>query len=234
MICKLFNFHFGIKVIKEDIGSPDELFDEFHDEPIGAASLAQVHKARLKDGREVAVKVQHPRVKQHSFVDMKTMSVLVHIVAKVFPEFSFLWLAEETKKNLPLELDFINEGRNAERLARTFASFTWLKIPAIEWKYSSPRILTMEYVEGGEVTDRKYMNQHKISCREISHRLGLLYSRMIFIEGNVHCDPHPGNILVKRMADGSPQIVLLDHGLYTVNKISVNLFISHLIPTLSN
>lgn len=192
------------------------MFKEFEREPIGAASLAQVHKATLKDGRVVAVKVQHPRVKQHSYVDMATMDVLVHLVAKIFPEFSFLWLAEETKKNLPLELDFINEGRNAERLKRTFAKFSWLRIPAIYWELSSPRILMMEYVNGGEVTDRTFMNKNKISCREVSHRLGLLYSEMIFIQGNVHCDPHPGNIFIQKKSDGSPEIILLDHGLYTV------------------
>jgi aarF domain-containing kinase len=144
------------------------------------------------------------------------MDFLVHLIDKIFPEFSFLWLAEETKKNLPLELDFINEGKNAERLKRTFAKFSWLKIPAIYWELSSPRILMMEFVNGGEVTDRKYMNSNKISCREVSHRLGLLYSEMIFIEGNVHCDPHPGNILIQKRSDGSPEIILLDHGLYTV------------------
>ncbi|CAG2113844.1 unnamed protein product [Medioppia subpectinata] len=204
------------RVIKEDTGSTTEqLFNEFQSEPIGAASLAQVHKARLKDGRLVAVKVQHPHVKRHSYIDMKTMDVLVQLVGTIFPEFSFLWLAEETKRNLPLELDFINEGRNAERLARTFANFLWLKIPSIEWSLSSERLLVMEYVDGCQVTDKKYMINNQISCREVSHRLGLMYSQMIFIEGNVHCDPHPGNILVSKCSDGSPQIILLDHGLYT-------------------
>ncbi|CAG2169391.1 unnamed protein product, partial [Oppiella nova] len=204
------------RVIAEETGKKtEELFSDFVEEPIGAASLAQVHKARLKDGRVVAVKVQHPFVKRHSYVDMKTMDVLVNLVDKIFPEFSFLWLAEETKRNLPLELDFINEGRNAERLARTFANYSWLKIPSIEWSLTSDRLLVMEYVNGCEVTDKKYMTEHGISCREVSHRLGLMYSQMIFLEGNVHCDPHPGNILVNKCPDNSPQIILLDHGLYT-------------------
>ncbi|XP_054153228.1 aarF domain-containing protein kinase 1-like [Oppia nitens] len=204
------------RVIHADTGqTTDELFAEFDEEPIGTASLAQVHKARLHDGRLVAVKVQHPRVKQHSYIDMTTMDILVKLVDKIFPEFSFQWLAEETRRNLPLELDFINEGRNAERIARTFAQCSWLKVPAIDWTISSKRLLTMEYLDGCEVTNKKYMIDNGIDCRQVSHRLGLMYSQMIFIEGYVHCDPHPGNILVNKLKDGSPQIVLLDHGLYT-------------------
>ena len=206
------------QVIKEDLGSDaDQLFDDFNEKPIGAASLAQVHKAKLKDGKVVAVKVQHPNVKKHAFVDMTTMECLVRIVDKIFPEFSFNFLVEETKRNLPLELDFVNEGKNAERLARTFFKFPWLKIPEIFWDLSSTRVLTMEFVEGGEVTDKNYMIKNGISCREVSQRLTTLYSEMIFINGNVHSDPHPGNILVGKSKHGA-EIVLLDHGLYAVRK----------------
>ncbi|KAH8029153.1 hypothetical protein HPB51_023693 [Rhipicephalus microplus] len=101
--------------------------------------------------------------------------LLVNIVAKIFPEFSLMWLAEETKRNLPLELDFINEAHNTERVRRMFSHFPWL---------------------------------------EVSSRLGQLYSEMIFVQGYVHCDPHPGNLLVRQGSQG-PTLVLLDHGLYT-------------------
>lgn len=84
---------------------------------MGVASLAQVHRATLKTtGQQVAVKVQHPYVKGNSVVDMKTMEVLTNVMAWVFPDFKFQWLAEETKKNLPMELDFLNEGKNAEKV----------------------------------------------------------------------------------------------------------------------
>ncbi|KAI1295506.1 AarF domain-containing protein kinase 1 [Halotydeus destructor] len=205
------------QIIASDLGSePEEMFAHFDIVPLGAASLAQVHKAVLKEtGETVAVKVQHPLVKKHSFVDMATMDILIRGVSKIFPEFSFLWLADETKKNLPLELDFMNEGRNAERVQKMFSSLSWLKIPSIRWKYCSPRILTMEFVEGGEVTNKAYVEKNKLDPREISNRLSTLYSEMIFIQGFVHCDPHPGNILVRQSPQG-PEIVLLDHGLYTV------------------
>ena len=84
-------------MIREDLGSdPNELFRDFVEEPLGTASLAQVHKAKLQDGREVAVKVQHRFVKNHSFVDIYTMDFLVHTVKFFFPQFEFMWLAEVT------------------------------------------------------------------------------------------------------------------------------------------
>lgn len=100
---------------------PDQIFQSLDPEPLGSASLAQVHKAVLPDGRPVAVKVQHPYVRGNTMVDLKTMEVLVRIVAWVFPEFKFQWLVDETKKNIPQELDFRVEGRNAEKLQRLFS-----------------------------------------------------------------------------------------------------------------
>ncbi|XP_014282128.1 aarF domain-containing kinase 1 isoform X1 [Halyomorpha halys] len=202
-------------VIKEDLHKdPSELFIEFDTEPIGTASLAQVHRAKLKDGRVVAVKVQHPFVRGNSIVDMKTMEVLINIMAWVFPEFKFKWLVEESKKNIPRELDFTEEAKNTIKVKKMFQHFSWLKIPDILSELSTKRVLTMEYVDGGQVNDVNYMKENKINPFDVSDKLGLLYSEMIFRNGFVHSDPHPGNILVKKEEDGKTYIVLLDHGLY--------------------
>ncbi|KAK3786290.1 hypothetical protein RRG08_060215, partial [Elysia crispata] len=151
-------------VIHEDLGQTVEnMFVEFDPEPLGAASLAQVHKAKMSDGRVVAVKIQHPKVKAHSFVDIRTMEFLVHALGLIFPEFDYIWLAEETKKNLPVELDFLNEGKNCERVGRLLKKFKFLKVPKIYWEFSSERVLTMEYCEGGKVDDVKYMKENNIS-----------------------------------------------------------------------
>ncbi|XP_002741371.1 aarF domain-containing protein kinase 1-like [Saccoglossus kowalevskii] len=205
------------KVIKEDLGKDvGELFTSFSEKPIGAASLAQVHKATLHDGTTVAVKVQHADVQKHSYVDMKTMEFLLHIAARLFPEFRIVWLAEETKRNLPRELDFILEGQNCERVARMFAQFKFLKVPKVYWSLTTNRVLTMEFCEGGKVDDKEYMKQHDIDVDKISKDLGKLYSEMIFVHGYVHCDPHPGNIFIHKTLQGQQEIVLLDHGLYQV------------------
>nr|XP_021143176.1 uncharacterized aarF domain-containing protein kinase 1 isoform X4 [Columba livia] len=202
--------------IKEQI-KIKELFMSFEDTPLGAASLAQVHKAVLQDGRTVAVKIQHPKVQAQSSKDILLMEVLLLVVKQIFPDFEFMWLVEEAKKNLPLELDFLNEGRNAEKVAHMLKNFDFLKVPRIYWELSTRRVLLMEFMEGGQVNDKAYMEKNGINVNEISRNLGKLYSEMIFVNGFVHCDPHPGNVLVKKCpASGKAHIILLDHGLYQV------------------
>ncbi|XP_018310807.1 LOW QUALITY PROTEIN: uncharacterized aarF domain-containing protein kinase 1 [Mycetomoellerius zeteki] len=188
------SFNDVLTVIKEDFKrSPYEIFQSIDPEPLGTASLAQVHRAVLKNGDVVAVKVQHRAVKSNSYIDIKTMSTLVSITSLIFPDFKFDWLVKETKRNIPQELNFT--------------------LPKIYWDLSSSRVLTMEFLEGGQVNDLEYMRIHQLNPYEITSKLGRLYSHMIFIEGFVHSDPHPGNILV-RNRDSQAEIVLLDHGLY--------------------
>nr|CAD7458716.1 unnamed protein product [Timema tahoe] len=195
------------RVLREDLKQdPMDIFMDFDPEPLGTASLAQVHKATLKV----------PYVRGNSLVDMKTMEVLVKLVAWAFPDFQFQWLAEETKRNVPIELDFSQEGHNAEKVGSMFRDYTWLKVPRIYWELSTKRVLTMEYLEGGQVNDLNYIRDNKIDPYEVSDKLSQLYSQMIFIHGFVHSDPHPGNILVRKSPKEGVEIVLLDHGLYAV------------------
>lgn len=203
-----------LTVIKEDFKQdPYEIFQSIDSEPLGTASLAQVHRAVLKNGDQVAVKVQHRAVKSNSYVDIRTMSALVKITSFVFPDFKFEWLVHETKRNIPQELDFAHEGKNAEKVHQLFNDYQWLRVPRIYWDATSSRVLTMEFLEGGHVNDLEYMRDHQLNPYEVSSKLGRLYSHMIFIEGFVHSDPHPGNILV-RNRNSQAEIVLLDHGLY--------------------
>merc|ERR1719167_1819882 len=192
-----------------------QFFSEFDPDPLGSASLAQAHKARLPSGGEVAVKVQHKFVKRHSLVDIWTCDFLVRMVKVAFPQFEFMWLAEEMKKNLPLELAFTQEARNAEKVARIFKDCAWLKVPRIHWPFTTDRVLVMEYCPGGHVNDVDWLHSHGIDTHDVSRKIGELYSKMIFGDGYVHCDPHPGNVLVQKSTSGRTQIVLLDHGLYT-------------------
>ncbi|XP_058847748.1 aarF domain-containing protein kinase 1-like isoform X3 [Acipenser ruthenus] len=143
-----------------------QLFVSFEESPQGAASLAQVHKAVLHDGRTVAVKVQHPKVQTQSSKDILVIEFLLKTVTWLFPDFGFMWLIEEAKKNMPLELDFLNEGRNAERVANMLKHFEFLKVPKIHWDLSTKRILTMEFVEGGQVNDLEYMKENCIDVNE--------------------------------------------------------------------
>lgn len=106
---------------------PEDIFQSFDAEPLGTASLAQVHRATLKNGQEVAVKVQHPYVKGNSRVDMTTMEILFNIMSQAFPDFKMQWLVDLTKKNLPLELDFLYEGQNAEKVTNIMSRMLHIK-----------------------------------------------------------------------------------------------------------
>ncbi|VDD87253.1 unnamed protein product [Enterobius vermicularis] len=193
----------------------EDVFSEFNTQPIGAASLAQVYKAKLKNTNEiVAVKIQHPRVKPHSMVDMASMEVLVRIVAKLFPDFHLFWLVEEVKHHLPLELDFLNEATNADTIREMYSNLSFLKIPKIYYRYTSDRVLTMEFCEGAQINDVDYFIKNNINRYDACRKLGVLYSEMIFVKGVVHCDPHPGNVLIHKEPDGNFKIILLDHGQY--------------------
>ncbi|XP_039207535.1 aarF domain-containing protein kinase 1 isoform X3 [Crotalus tigris] len=216
-ITSLRNFPRGTEEYDYVKSQINELFASFEDVPLGAASLAQVHKAVLQDGRTVAVKVQHPKVQAQSSKDILLMEILVLVVKQIFPDFEFMWLVDEAKKNLPLELDFLNEGKNAEKVAYMLRCFDFLKVPKIYWELSTRRVLFMEFMEGGQVNDKDYMDRNCINVSEISRNLGKIYSEMIFVNGFVHCDPHPGNVLVRKCpTTGKSHIILLDHGLYQV------------------
>jgi len=203
-------------VVQEELGQkPSELFASFDPVPLGTASLAQVHKAELHSGDVVAVKVQHKYVKKHSLVDIWTCDLLVRMIKAAFPQFSFMWLAEEMKINLPLELSFTQEAKNSEKVSRIFKHYSWLMVPKIFWKFTTDRVLVMEFCSGAHINDVATLKKEQIDVFDVSRKIGKMYSKMIFDDGYVHCDPHPGNVLVRKNSSGEAEIVLLDHGLYT-------------------
>ena len=99
----------------------------------------------------------------------------------IFPAFNLVWLAEETRKNLPVELDFVNEGKNAEKVAGYLKKFTFVKIPKIYWQYTSDRVLTMEYCEGGRIDDVNEMKKNKIDVNMVINETKLIISFLTFI-----------------------------------------------------
>lgn len=98
-----------------------------------------------------------------------------------------------------------------------FKNYKWLKVPKIFWDISTKRVLVMEYLTGGQVNDLDYIQKNKIDTCDVANKIGQLYSNMIFINGFVHSDPHPGNILVRKSTNGDTELILLDHGLYAVS-----------------
>ncbi|EGD72100.1 atypical/ABC1/ABC1-B protein kinase [Salpingoeca rosetta] len=202
-------------VIEADLGKPaEELFQHFDTTPIASASLAQVHRAVTHDGQKVAVKVQHMGLREESRGDVATVRLLVDIVRFFFPDYDYTWLIEEVQRNLPLEMDFEHEGANADACRHMFEHRADVDVPEIRWDLSSKRVLTMEFAEGCSLSDVDGLRDSGLNLTTVSRIVTELFSEQIFIHGLVHCDPHPGNLLVRRDARGAPVVVLLDHGLY--------------------
>uniref|UniRef100_A0A8R1HMP0 Protein kinase domain-containing protein n=1 Tax=Caenorhabditis japonica TaxID=281687 RepID=A0A8R1HMP0_CAEJA len=228
-----------IYVVESELKSKvGDLFSEFSEKPVGAASLAQVHKAKLKEtGETVAVKVQHKRVYKNSKSDVTTMEFLVKCADAIFPEFRLMWLVDEIKKNLPNELDFFHEAKNADEAARRFKHLKFLRIPKIRYDLTTKRVLTMEFCEGAHVDDVEYLRKHKIDPHDVCVKIGKTISEMIFLQGYLHSDPHPGNVLINSKGSGKYEIVLLDHGLYLnisdhIRKLYSDLWLAIIKPDL--
>ncbi|XP_039777262.1 aarF domain-containing protein kinase 1-like isoform X2 [Panicum virgatum] len=214
-------------VIEQNFGRRlHEIFLEFDEHPIAAASIAQVHRGRLHDNQDVAVKescvllfkkvtifrkdqklignryhfkqVQYPGLEQRMKIDIMTMSFLSKSVSWIFPDYKFERLLAEFEKSMSMELDFTLEAKNSERTANCFRKKSVIKVPYVFWQLTTREVLTMEFCYG-----------HKVAKALIE-----LFGEMVFVHGFVHGDPHPGNILVSPQGHGKFSLVLLDHGIY--------------------
>jgi predicted unusual protein kinase regulating ubiquinone biosynthesis (AarF/ABC1/UbiB family) len=196
-------------VVEGELGRPlNAVFSSFEEEPVASASLAQVHRAVLRDGRVAAVKVQYPGIDRLVDGDLRNIRVLVTILGRLDRALDLSFIAEEMERMIPLELDFINEGHNAEAIAANFAGVEDVVVPRIYWEHTTRRVLTMEYVDGVKITDIEAMQSQGIDTAEVAKVLIVAFSEMLLSHGLFHADPHPGNLLV---APG-PMLVLIDFG----------------------
>ncbi|KAJ8041208.1 putative aarF domain-containing protein kinase 5 [Holothuria leucospilota] len=217
------------RLFLEDFGStPDDLFAEFDTSPVAAASLAQVHKAKTHEGEDVAVKVQYINLRDQYHGDLWTVHFMLRIARIVHPKaFNFRNVLKEMEEPLARELDFENEGRNAERCARDLKHLNYIYIPKVLWDKTSKRILTMEYIDGCKITEKEKITEQGINLADVNKHLIEVFGEQIFQTGFVHADPHPGNIFVRKGSNGKAELVLLDHGLYEEIPPSVRVPLCH-------
>jgi predicted unusual protein kinase regulating ubiquinone biosynthesis (AarF/ABC1/UbiB family) len=201
------------KIIQKDQGKPlSKLFRNFDPVPIAAASLGQVHKAKLHSGEEVVVKIQRPGLKQLFTIDLAILKKIAYYFQN-HPRWGkgrdWLGIYEECCRILWLETDYLNEGQNADTFRRNFRGENWVKVPRVYWRYTSPRVLTLEYLPGIKISHYEGLEAAGLD-RKLLAKLGAkAYLCQLLNDGFFHADPHPGNIAVD--TDGS--LIFYDFGM---------------------
>jgi predicted unusual protein kinase regulating ubiquinone biosynthesis (AarF/ABC1/UbiB family) len=198
------------KAITRELGQrPHDVFAQIEHEPVAAASIAQVHRARLHDGRTVAVKVQYPDIENLVATDLAVLEQIVKAIARLAPTIQLQPIVDYLKETLPLELDFEHEAESMTRLRAALAHRDDVLVPAVMPDLSTEHLLVMDYIHGIKITDREALEQASISPHEVARLLNDLYADQMLHLGILHADPHPGNLLVQP----GPRLVLVDHGL---------------------
>ncbi len=202
-----------LAIIQSELGAPvDELFAAFDREPLATASLAQVHRAVLHDGTEVAVKVQRPGVRQHIEVDLEVMHEMARFVTKhtsFGARYGLMQMVRELEHSLSQELDFRQEAENTRLISRQISEFQRLTTPTVYGDYTSRRVLTLSFVQGRHLADVSRAELERLNVKSIATDLLAAYLKQIVIDGVFHCDPHPGNIFL--CEDG--RLALMDFGM---------------------
>jgi len=203
--------------VERELGlAVEDVFASIESTPIASASLGQVHLARLLDGDgeavDVAVKIQYPGLERIVRVDLWTLKQVLRVVSWFLPTANFERVHADLSSMVHRELDYIHEGQNCERLAANLADEDHLAFPAIHWKQTTRRVLTMERMFGHKITDVDAMRDDGIDPEAVVERLVTAYYRQLLIDRFFHADPHPGNFLVSRGPDGEPVIAFVDFG----------------------
>ena len=199
--------------MREALGAdPESSFQSVDATPLAAASIAQVHRARLRDGREVVVKVRRPGIRRLIEADLRLLQYAAGKVEVKFPDarrFHPLGIVRQFRASLMRELDLAAECRHAERIAANFARDRRLVVPAVHWPYTSERMNVQDFVDGIPVADLAALEAAGVDRRKVARTGAQLVLKMLLEDGFFHADPHPGNVFV--LADG--RIAVIDFGM---------------------
>ncbi|MBH8575280.1 AarF/ABC1/UbiB kinase family protein [Nostocaceae cyanobacterium CENA369] len=200
-------------IIEQELGKKiPELFQNFEPIPLAAASLGQVHKAVLHTGEAVVAKVQRPGLKKLFEIDLQILKGIARYFQN-HPKWGqgrdWLGIYEECCRILWEEIDYLNEGRNADTFRRNFRGHDWVKVPRVYWRYTSPRVLTLEYLPGIKISQYEALEAAGIDRKVIARQGAQAYLMQLLNNGFFHADPHPGNIAVN--PDGA--LIFYDFGM---------------------
>jgi predicted unusual protein kinase regulating ubiquinone biosynthesis (AarF/ABC1/UbiB family) len=197
------------KVIEEELDGPiKDVFDDFDEEPIAAASIGQVYRARLTDGRDVAVKVQYPGVAAAVRADMQNLGLILRVVKRIAPGLDPKAIGEEIRNRVEEELDYELEAQNQRTLHRIFRGHPFIVVPGVVSSLSHERVMVSEYVEGIGFEEIKGLPQEERD--RFAEILFRFYFGCLYRHGQFSGDPHPGNSML--LADGT--VAFFDFGLF--------------------
>src|SRR5713226_5780964 len=201
------------QIVSSELGGRiSKLFAEFEREPTAAASLAQVHRARMRDGRAVVVKVQRPGVREIIVEDLEALEEIAEFIdahTEIGKRYEFSNMLTDLRQSLLRELDFKREAGNLQRLRRSLREFEHIVIPEPVEDFTTSRVLTMDYIAGKKITSLSPLRLMELDGAGLSEELFRAYLKQILLDGFFHADPHPGNVFI---ADDN-RIALIDLGM---------------------
>jgi ubiquinone biosynthesis protein len=199
--------------IQRELGYPiNELFNEFSSIPIAAASIAQVHRGRLKSGEEVVIKIRRPGIKQIIETDVDILMGLAYLIENHIPTaeiYDPVGMVKEFRRTISRELDFTREGHTIDRFAVNFADSATVYIPPVHWSVTGEGVLTMEYIDGIKVSNLELLQGAGYDLKEIARNGADAFLKQVLVDGLFHGDPHPGNFFI---LPGN-RICMLDYGM---------------------
>lgn len=211
------------EIIEDELGGElSSIFEYVNPEPLAAASIAQVHKAKLKDGTDVVIKVMRPNILETVENDLSILFDIARLIEDKF-ENAYVYqpvnAVEEISEAIKKELDFNKEARNTDKFRKCFKSNQLISVPQIYWEYTRKNIIVMDYMDGIKITDKIKLRENGIDIEKVAGNLADCFMNQIFKFGYFHADPHPGNIMV----NSNSQLIFLDFGMVgNIDEILMN------------
>jgi predicted unusual protein kinase regulating ubiquinone biosynthesis (AarF/ABC1/UbiB family) len=208
-----FSFQEAEAIVTAELGIKiSKAFATFEEKPIAAASLGQVHRATLRDGREVVVKVQRPAIRDTIVKDLDALEQIAAFAeshSEVARQYQFVLMVEESRKSILRELDYRQEARNLATLAQNLRDFDRIVVPCPIEDFTTSRVLTTTYIRGVKITGLSPLARTELDGSVLAEQLFRAYLQQILVDGFVHADPHPGNVFLTE----DDRVALLDLGM---------------------